>query len=125
MQTPRTLTLTLTLTLLTSGCGGLPKFARELAKDPATVSVDVRSLYGSITFRRSNVSSNHSATVTSDGSITVENIARPDNATDTILKRMVPPTPPDERGTRSRIRMPADVAPPIVQPVFPAPNSAP
>lgn len=73
-----------TLTLLTAiaclamfnGCTGMSKLAKELAKDPATVSIDVQTLYGSMTFRRSNASSNHSSTVSGDGSITVDNIHR-------------------------------------------------
>jgi len=59
----------------------------------------VRSLYGSVTFRRSNASSNHSASVTSDGSITVDNIYKREEIQTELLRRMVQPaaierTPP-------------------------------
>lgn len=74
-----------------TGCTSMSKLAKELAKDPATVSIDVRSVYGTMTFRRSNASSNHSATVSADGSIVVDNIAgKPPTATEAILLRMVP-----------------------------------
>lgn len=52
------------LTLLpASGCMSVPNLARELAKDPATVSITVNTIYGTLRFVRTVALTNQSVTV--------------------------------------------------------------
>jgi hypothetical protein len=60
------------LTLL-PGCmtHNLTTFTKALAGDPATVMVDLRSVYGTLRFVRTNPGTNQSAVVSPDGTVTV------------------------------------------------------
>lgn len=48
------------------------KLARELGKDPATVNLSVTSLYGTVKLQRTNVGTNSTVTISSDGTVTVK-----------------------------------------------------
>lgn len=52
-----------------SGCGGLPKLARALAKDPAIVVIEVNTPYGKQSLIR--IGNNTNDVVIKDGTITV------------------------------------------------------
>lgn len=61
---------------LNTGCAtnGMAKLAAQLKNDPATVTFRVTTIYGTVDFKRTNVGTNHAATITGDGSITVKGI---------------------------------------------------
>ena len=69
------------LTLLgTTGCmtGQMNKVVTALGKDPATVSIRVTSIYGTITFVRTNPQTNSLPhNVSPDGAVTVSVPAKP------------------------------------------------
>jgi hypothetical protein len=72
-QTCSKLTLILLLTLQ-QGCttAALRGLTRELAKDPATVSLRITTVYGTVTFARANPGTNSLPhNVNADGTITV------------------------------------------------------
>ncbi len=62
--------------LALTGCvgnGGLAKLANSLAKDPATVSVRLTTVYGTLYFTRTNPGTNTLAhTIGPDGQVSVE-----------------------------------------------------
>lgn len=63
------------LAVIVSGCSGCMssgKLVRELARDNASVSVDVMTPYGSARLRRANPPPGGSATITPDGTLTVQ-----------------------------------------------------
>ncbi len=65
------------LCLSLCGCSAtnISRLSRELAKDPAIVSVQVRSVYGTVNFVRVGTTTN-GVTVSPDGTVTV-NQTRP------------------------------------------------
>lgn len=81
------------LAVAVTGCTSLSKVVKELAKDDATLSLQVRTIYGSVDLKRANPHTNHSAKVTSDGSLSVEHILAPEPVPDAVIRRLLPPTP--------------------------------
>jgi len=71
----KTLLLAFLAVLIGSGCvcpSGMSKLARELAKDPATVSLRVMTPYGSLDFVRANPLTNSIRySVSPDGRVSV------------------------------------------------------
>ena len=61
----------LLLTVVASGCVSASKLARELAKDPATVHVSIRSIYVNIEIDRANPMTNSLPHSVKDGAIVV------------------------------------------------------
>lgn len=55
----------------TTGCANLPKVVRELAKDPATAHISIRSIYATIEIDRTAPRTNTMPHVVKDGSISV------------------------------------------------------
>ena len=59
---------------LTTGCisnGGLANLAKSLAQDPATVSIRITTVYGTLYFTRTNPGSNTLAhSIAPDGTVT-------------------------------------------------------
>ena len=69
------LVLGLSLIPLMPGCSttNITELVKSLSKDPATVSVSVQSVYGTMKFVRTAPLSNQVVTVGSDGTVTVKN----------------------------------------------------
>lgn len=67
----------LTVAALFTGCAGngIAGVAKALAVDNATVVADVMTPYGHGRLVRTNPGTNHSATITPDGSVTIRNIS--------------------------------------------------
>lgn len=61
--------LALALLVSITGCVNMPKIAKELAKDDATVSIKVNTIYGTASFFRAMPRTN-SLSVSPDGTIT-------------------------------------------------------
>jgi len=67
--------LFLSLALLLPGCTGptrgMASLVKQLKNDPATVSVSLSTVYGTLKFIRLNPGTNTETTVTPDGTVTV------------------------------------------------------
>lgn len=71
----KTLIITSLLVIMTSGCATqqMAKLAKQLKDDSATVQINIRTIYGTLYFSRTNPKTNtmpHS--VTADGNVTVK-----------------------------------------------------
>jgi uncharacterized lipoprotein YmbA len=66
-------TLALLSALAFTGCSStnITKLAQQLKDDPATVSVTVSSIYGTVRFVRTNTRTNQTLTVSPDGTVSV------------------------------------------------------
>lgn len=62
---------------LLSGCCNLHKVVRELAKDPATASFSVTSIYGTVNVRRANPVPGMSSVISPDGTLQVSTTQAP------------------------------------------------
>lgn len=65
------LSLALALAMALSGCANLPKLIREVAKDPATFHLSVRSIYVTLELDRANPRTNTPPHTLKDGVISV------------------------------------------------------
>lgn len=66
-------TVAAAVTLALTGCtNGVAGVARALAKDPATVSVKINTIYGTASLVRVGVQTNNSVTVSPDGTVTIK-----------------------------------------------------
>jgi hypothetical protein len=64
--------------LFLTGCSSLPDVARVLKGDNATVVVKVNTVYGTGSFIRTNPDTNHSVTISPDGTVAVNQFRHPD-----------------------------------------------
>jgi len=66
--------LAVPLALLLAGCSStnITKLVGALAKDPATSVVKVTTIYGTVSYTRVGVMTNETASVNSDGSVTIK-----------------------------------------------------
>jgi hypothetical protein len=116
----KTLLLALTLTgvlLCSTGCTGLASVTRQLKDDPAFVTVDVRTLYGSGRLVRDGRAANGNS-ITADGVTSVQpSTSTPTPppiihyiyVTNTVRETAAPPPAPQPRVTNPR-RIPGSVA---------------